>query len=168
LDERVQKIEALHRQYGGVIYDLCVRILRDRAAAEDAVQETFVSAFRSFSSFRYGEGYLPWLYRIGTNACKKIIRKNRTKWADLSEHSERLSAPEGDPINRIHVRRVLEYLMDDLDERGQYALAAYYLWGMSQGQIASALGISRRAVVKRLKALRKSASHLFKEDSNDD
>jgi RNA polymerase sigma-70 factor (ECF subfamily) len=150
-----------------VIYDLCVRILMDRSAAEDAVQETFLSAFRSFDSFKYGERYLAWLYRIGTNVCLKVIRKHRSKGTEIIEHPDRIGSPERDPVNQIHVRRVLAFLMDELDERGQEILIAHYIWGMDQGQIAHALGISRRAVVKRLSALRKRAGHLFEEDSSD-
>jgi DNA-directed RNA polymerase specialized sigma24 family protein len=40
-------IERLHRKYAGVLYDKCVRLLRDRGEAEDAMRETFANAFRS-------------------------------------------------------------------------------------------------------------------------
>ncbi|MDJ0765969.1 MAG: sigma-70 family RNA polymerase sigma factor [Myxococcota bacterium] len=157
----MQKIASLHRQYGGVIYDLCKRILVDRSLAEDAVQETFIRAFQSLSTFTYGESYLPWLYRISTNVCRRMLSKNRAKWAASIEYPDRLSAPERDPINQIHVKKTIEYLMDELDERGQNIVIAYYIWGMDQSQIARSLGISRRAVVKRLSMLRKRASHIF-------
>lgn len=163
MDERDRKIEEIHRKYAGVVYDLCVRMLQDRSEAEDAVQDTFVSAFRSLASFTYGESHLPWLYRIATNACLKIIRTRKRKGFALHERPETIPDRERDPISRIHVRQVLEELMDVLDERDQQILVSHYIAGMDQGQIAESLGISRRAVVKRLTRVRRKTAHLMEE-----
>lgn len=168
LDELGEKISSLHRKFGGVIYDLCLRILHDPIIAEDAVQDTFISAYRSFSSFRYGDNYLPWLYRIATNACKKILRQNRNKSVRQVEFTDRFDGSERDPIRQIHAHKVLEYLVDGIDDRGEEILIAHYIWGMNQSQVADSLGITRRAVVKRLSALRKRVRQLFREDSNNE
>jgi RNA polymerase sigma-70 factor (ECF subfamily) len=149
LDERERTVETLHRRYSGAVYHLCVRMLGDRVEAEDAVQETFVSAYRSLSSFTYGDSHMPWLFRIATNACLKIIRTRRRKGVAPMEAPERAAGGSVDPARQIHARRVLEALMDELDERSQQILVQHYVAGMDQGQIAESLGISRRAVVKR-------------------
>jgi RNA polymerase sigma-70 factor (ECF subfamily) len=167
VDERAQAIELLHRQYAGVLYDLCARMLGDRSEAEDAVQDTFVNAFRALDSFRYGDSHLPWLYRIATNACLKIIRTRKRKGVALTETPERMPDRARDPVRDIHARQVLESLVDELDERSQQILVAHYVAGMDQGQIAASLGISRRAVVKRLTKLRRRAGHLFEEGTTD-
>ena len=156
----------LHRRYASVIFDLCLRILNDPQEAEDAVQETFVSAFRSMSSFRYGDSYLPWLYRIGTNACLKMIRTKRRKGTGLIEYPESIPSGAKDSCHQLQTRQILQSLVDELDERSQQILVAHYISGMDQSQIANSLGISRRAVVKRLTGLRKRLGHLFEEDQN--
>ena len=79
------------------------------------------------------------------------------------EDTARTVAPAADPVAKIHVRRVLEELTCELDERGMEILTAHYIAGMNQGQIAASLGISRRAVVKRLTKLRARAEHIFGE-----
>jgi RNA polymerase sigma-70 factor (ECF subfamily) len=163
VDDRAQTVEMLHRRYAGVIFDLCVRMLSDPQEAQDAVQETFVSAFRSLSSFRYGESYLPWLYRIGTNVCLKMIRTRRRKAVTLTDYPERFSPDARDPSSAMDARRVLERLADELDQRSLEIAVAHYISGMDQGQIARAMGISRRAVVKRLTAIRKRIGDPFKE-----
>ena len=68
----------------------------------------------------------------------------------------------------IHARRALEELLETLDERGQEILVAHYIAGMDQGQIAVALGISRRAVVKRLTKLRGLAADIGEGGSRRD
>ena len=162
-DDSAAIIEKLHRQFAGVIYDLCLQMLQDHHEAQDAVQETFIGAFRSLSSFVYGESHLPWLYKIATNVCLKIIRTRRRKGVALMEDPARAAAPLMDPVTKINVRRALEELIGELDERGMEILTAYYIAGMNQGQIAASLGISRRAVVKRLTKLRARAEHIFGE-----
>jgi len=166
-EDRAALIETLHRQYAGVLYDLCMRILSDSHEAEDAVQETFINAYRNLSSFTYGSSHLPWLYRIATNVCLKFIRTRRRKGTGLLENVEHIEAEQSDPTRGIDMRRIITQLMDELDERGQQILIAYYIAGMDQSQIAASLKISRRAVVKRLTLLRRRVGHLFKEESHD-
>jgi RNA polymerase sigma-70 factor, ECF subfamily len=160
--ERVSVIEELHRRYAGVLYDKCVRLLGDRAEAKDAVQETFISAFRAIDRFQETErGHLPWLYRIATNVCIKIIRTRRRKGAEpLGDHDPPSPAP--DPVEALHVRAVLDQLSGQIDERTMEILVAHYVDGIDQGQIADQYGISRRAVVKRLTALRARAGELLR------
>ncbi len=162
--ERISQIETLHREYAGVIYDLCLRILRDRIAAEDAVQETFLSAFRAMDSFTYGDSHLPWLYRIGTNVCLKMLRTASRKGAVPDEHIEKYGSLKPDPARAMHARRVLEQLSRQLDDRSMQILLAHFGGGMSQEEVAQSLGISRRAVVKRLTRLRAIAQELEDAD----
>jgi len=166
--DRERTVEELHRKYAGLVYGLCLRMLGTRAEADDAVQETFLAAFRGLGSFTYGESHLPWLYRIAVNACLKALRTRRRKGASPLDDQERWPSPERDPVRDIHARRALEELLETLDERGQEILVAHYIAGMDQGQIAVALGISRRAVVKRLTKLRGLAADIWEGGSRRD
>jgi len=163
VEDRAQTTRALYRRFSGVIYEFCVRTLGDRAEAEDAMQETFVGVYRSLSGFRYGESHLPWIYRIATNVCLKMIDKRRRKLAIAADPAARRGAEERSPADQVHARRVLESLAAELDDRGRMIFVAHYLAGMDQGQIARSLGISRRAVVKRLTLLRALAGELDEE-----
>lgn len=168
MDESTESIEALHRRYAGVLYDKCVRILGAPAEAEDAVQETFISAFRSLSSFRdMGHGHLPWLYRIATNACLKIIRTKKRKDVPLLEDVQEVRSRSSDILEGLQARWALEQLVDHLDERGLQILVAHYIDGVDQSEIASQLGVSRRSVVKRLTRMRSMAQSLSGSGGND-
>lgn len=61
-------------EYQDIAYNLAFRIIGNRAAAEDAVQDAFISAYRKLSSFRYGS-FKAWLLRIVTNACYDELRR---------------------------------------------------------------------------------------------
>jgi RNA polymerase sigma-70 factor (ECF subfamily) len=56
------------------ILSVTTRMLGPTADAEDAAQETFVAAFKSLSSFRFGARFSTWLYRIAVNKCKDALR----------------------------------------------------------------------------------------------
>lgn len=166
--ERTQTIETLHRSYAGVIYDLCVRILKDTSEAEDAVQETFLNAFRALDSFSYGDSHLPWLYRIGTNVCLKMIRTQKRKGALLTDEIESTTqGTEPDLANQLSIRNQLADLVSTMDQRNVEILVYHHVVGMNQEEVASMLGISRRAVVKRLTKLKQIAQESQLEAQND-
>ena len=60
------------------VYNLALRYLNDRGAAEDITQDTFVSAFRNLNSFRSGN-FRAWLMRIAANACRDYLRSARVR-----------------------------------------------------------------------------------------
>ena len=60
------------------VYNLALRMLSDRGAAEDITQDTFISAFRNLSSFHAGN-FRAWLMRIAANACRDYLRSARVR-----------------------------------------------------------------------------------------
>ncbi len=59
-------------------YNLARRMLDDWALAEDAVQESFVSAYRAFNRFR-GENLTAWVLRIVSNTCRDMLRARKAR-----------------------------------------------------------------------------------------
>jgi RNA polymerase sigma-70 factor (ECF subfamily) len=64
--------------YQQLVYNVAYRVMGDPAAAEDATQEAFISAYRSMSRFR-GGSFRAWLLRIVTNACYDELRRRKRK-----------------------------------------------------------------------------------------
>src|SRR5450432_857531 len=87
----MDRLTALYRMYGPVIYARCVRLLGDRAAAEDAMQETFVRVQRHLEKAPDAEEALRWVYRIATNYCLNEIRDRKLR--PQGEDDERPDAP---------------------------------------------------------------------------
>jgi len=56
------------------VFNLCLRMVGTPAAAEDASQDAFISAYRNIRSFRGGH-FRPWLMRIAANACTDELRR---------------------------------------------------------------------------------------------
>ena len=80
-DARAGDLDAFNRlviEYQSLAFNLAYRILADPAAAEDATQEAFISAYRALRRFR-GGSFRAWLMRIVTNACYDELRRQKRK-----------------------------------------------------------------------------------------
>ncbi len=162
MDDPVRTLESLHQRYASIVFDKCVRVMGNSADAEDAVQQTFINAYRALPSFRdEGRGHLPWLYRIATNVCLKTIAARRRHGTAPLDDVPEPSAPRTDPVEALHARAIIEHLVNLVDDKTLAIFIAHYVDGLDQGEIAADLGISRRAVVKRLTAMRAKAAGLI-------
>lgn len=140
------RLTALYRAYGPVIYARCRRLLGDGAAAEDATQETFLRVHRHLAVADSREA-LSWIYRIATNYCLNEIR-NRKHRPELHEH---LPEVAGEDLERILADRDLAArIVERAPEKLRVAAWLHHVDGLDQGEVARVLDISRRTVVNRL------------------
>jgi RNA polymerase sigma-70 factor, ECF subfamily len=141
------RLTALYRMYGPVIYARCVRLLGDRAAAEDAIQETFIRVPRHLDRAPDAKEALTWVYRIATNYCLNEIRdrklrpQNEAELPELAGQSLEEILGDRDLVTRI-IRRSPEQV--------RTAAWLHHVDGLDQGEVARVLGVSRRTVVNRL------------------
>lgn len=70
-EERITRIMA---QHGRELKRMCYVYLKDLALAEDAVQDTFLKAYRALDGFREESSEKTWLMRIAVNTCKDYLR----------------------------------------------------------------------------------------------
>lgn len=71
------------------VYGLCLRLLGNREDAEDATQETFLSALRHAAGFRRTAAFSTWLYRIAVNAATDQARRRaRARSVPLPEEGQ--------------------------------------------------------------------------------
>jgi RNA polymerase sigma-70 factor (ECF subfamily) len=144
--------EDLYRRYARPVFGLALRRLGDRGRAEDAVQETFASIWRSAGSYKPERGPgAPWLYAIARNA---IVDRARSRTAIPAELPEEADDAPG-PLERTeqswvawHVHRALE----ELPEREREVIALAYWSGLSQSEVAEFLGIPLGTVKTRTRA----------------
>jgi len=78
-----QRLAALYREYGPVIYWRCAKLLRDEVAAEDATQETFLRVCRHLDAAPDTDEALRWIWRITGSPC----------WSLMARIASRIYAP---------------------------------------------------------------------------
>jgi RNA polymerase sigma-70 factor, ECF subfamily len=141
------RLTSLYRMYGPIIYTRCARLLGDRAAAEDAIQETFIRVQRHLDKAPDSNEALRWVYRIATNYCLNEIRDRKLRPKAEAELPEIMGdSVEGMLADRDLVARIVRRSPEKL----RAPAWLHHVDGLDQGEVARVLGISRRTVVNRL------------------
>lgn len=148
------------RHYDHRLRALAYRLLGDRAAMDDALQEAYVKAYRALPGFREDAGLGTWLYRITYRACIDLQRREsrrRTGTTEWSPPPANAAGPAADPAataaNRTDLQRALAALPVDqraavllVDAEGLDYDAAAAVLGVAPGTIASRLSRARAAL----------------------
>ncbi len=89
-----QELETRLEQYRSELTAYCYRMLASPFEAEDAVQETFLRAWRAYEGFEGRAALRSWLYRIATNVCIDMLkgRERRARPMDLGPAQEPIEA----------------------------------------------------------------------------
>jgi RNA polymerase sigma-70 factor, ECF subfamily len=144
----------LYEHHSARIFSFCVRRLRTREEAEDAVQQTFLKAFAAMRG-----GFRPsveraWLYRIAENVCADRLRANgrrvRHETKDADALLEVLPARDAQPIEG------LDQALASLTPQQRQVLLLREWQGLSYDEIASELRLSHSAVETLLFRARRS------------
>ena len=156
---------ALYEQYGRQIYAFCFSRLRSREEAEDAVQSTFLNAFRALQRDVAPTHEAAWLYKIAENVCltraRSSVRRRRVETpGDLEAISEVVPAHEPDTEELVNLPQALE----SMPEQQRRALLLREWQGLSYREIAEEMELSQSAVETLLfRARRTLASGLVDE-----
>jgi RNA polymerase sigma-70 factor, ECF subfamily len=140
-------LTTLYRRYGPFIYARCARLLGDRAAAEDATQETFMRVHRHLHRAPDASAALAWVYRIATNYCLNEIRDRKLRPVAEPELAEDVAE---DLETALANREVAAKIVLRSPERLRTPAWLHHVDGLDQGEVARVLGISRRTVGNRL------------------
>src|SRR5947207_1680104 len=132
----------LYDRYGRPAYGLALRVLRDEKLAEDAVQEAFVSVWRTAARFVPERGKAStWILTLVHRRAVDAVRREQRRRADpLESASEPLaSGADEDVWLRLQRERVQEALRQLPDVQREALELAYY-GGFSQSELAERLG----------------------------
>jgi len=144
-------LERWMREYGPSLKRTCYLYLKDVALAEDAAQETFVKAWRSFSTFRGDCSEKTWLMRIAVNICRDMLRSAWFRRMDRRVTPEELplTAPSKDEQPQL-----AEAIMA-LAPKYREVIILYYYQGLDTQEMALALHTSVNTAKSRLFRARK-------------
>lgn len=144
--------EQLYQRYARPVFGLALRRLGDRGRAEDAVQETFASIWRSAGSYRPDRGPgAPWLYAVARNAIVDRARARTDVPADIPDEPAAGPGPS-DQAEQSWVSWRVHRALEELPEREREVVALAYWSGLSQSEVAEFLGIPLGTVKTRTRA----------------
>jgi RNA polymerase sigma factor (sigma-70 family) len=145
------------------MYNVSYRITRSEADAEDALQEAFISAFRSLENFRGDSTFGAWLKRIVVNKAINVLQKKKHEllpenddW-DVPEEDEPVNYKEELTVDRV--RKAIEQLPDGY----RTVLSLYLLEGYDHQEIAEILNITESTSKSQLNRAKSKLRELLKE-----
>lgn len=140
-------LERMMAAHGGSLLRMCALQLRDQQLAEDAVQETFLKAYRHMGGFRGESSELTWLTSIAIHVCRDMQRGSWFRHIDRRVASEEL--PEPTAADEYADRTVIAEVQA-LPPRYREAILLRYYQGLTLRETGEALRLSQTAVKARL------------------
>ena len=160
---QVEAFQRIVRRYTPVLYSLCYRMLGDQEAAEDAVQEVFVKAYRSISSFDSSRRFYSWIYTIAVNHLRSLNRKYSRKPNPDIPYEESLNesirrddknrAPDTSAIQR-EGERLAQRALNRLDQKLKEVFVLRMVEGLSVKDTSRTLDIPENTVKTYLRRAR--------------
>ncbi|HMP04677.1 MAG TPA: sigma-70 family RNA polymerase sigma factor [Gemmatales bacterium] len=157
------------RQHGGRMQAVAQRLLRSEADAQDAVQEAFLSAYRSLDQFAGTSRLGTWLHRIVVNACLMRLRSQARRpvvsmeellpsFDDTGHHAQPVRRWEAraDPVVREEIRLQVREAINQLPEPYRQVLLLRDIEEMDTEMTAAVLEVTPGAVKVRLHRARQA------------
>lgn len=161
-------MEALFRAHVDRAVRLAYLITGDWAAAEDAVQDAFVRAFRSLRRLREGAPFVPWFTSIVVNRARTARAKARnyeeTVKRDLGPIPD--ATPEQTALDGERARLLLNAVRE-LDEKHRLPILLKYFGGLSEAEVANTLKVPVSTVKSRLFVARQRLRSTLREEGID-
>jgi RNA polymerase sigma-70 factor (ECF subfamily) len=137
-------------------YDRCarfaIRMLGNRDDAEDALQSTFLRAYRALGRYQERDRFSAWLYRILVNQCRSIAaRRAHRERVFVREEALLLNAPDKRPAWSGEDEELVQRVLNELDPLLREAFLLKYVEELSYEEMAALTGAGVSALKMRVK-----------------
>ncbi|MBN2378988.1 RNA polymerase sigma factor [candidate division WOR-3 bacterium] len=156
---REKVLDKIYSDHAPMVYNLCFRMLGNRADAQDATQDAFVKVYANLERFAGRAKLSTWIYRITMNHCIDRLRRKRLKTVEISEM-------QASPSCNHDTRIALEEAISSLSPSYRSVFVLHDIQGFHHAEIAEILKItpgssksllhrSRSILRKKLEVLRR-------------
>ena len=168
-----EAFEELVRLYEKRVLALTRRMCRNPEDAAEAAQEAFFAAWQGLKHFRGDSSFSTWLYRLASNACVDLLRREGKRQAAVSLDDEdlnldfpaSLSSPQ-EEVERRELREQIEAGLRALPPEYREVLVLRELHQLRYEEIGAALGLDLGTVKSRISRARISLRKILLEDGN--
>jgi RNA polymerase sigma factor (sigma-70 family) len=148
-----QALAELYDRFGRVAYGLALRILRDEALAQDAVQEAFLAIWRSADRFLAERAKAStWILTLVHRRSVDLVRREDRRRGEPLESAVEPAAPETveDEATLGFERRFVQEALSRLQPEQREALELGYYGGLTQSELAERLGLPLGTIKSRM------------------
>jgi RNA polymerase sigma-70 factor (ECF subfamily) len=150
-----EALAQIYDRYSRVAYGLALRIVRDPALAEDAVQEAFLAVWRTAGSFRADRAkpstwILTLVHRRAVDVVRREERRRAQPLAEGSEEADERALPADEEIELTDRRRLVQEALRQLPDEQREALELAYYGGLTQSELAERLSVPLGTIKSRM------------------
>ena len=162
----------LVQQYQKRVFALAVRMCPTPELAEEAAQEAFLAAWQGLPFFRGDSAFATWLYRLTSNACVDLLRKeNRHQGPSLDDESVSAEVPDPTPtpekaVEQQELRRQIEAGLQTLSPEHREVLILREIQQLSYDEIADVLSLDLGTVKSRINRGRRQLREFLLKQGN--
>jgi RNA polymerase sigma-70 factor (sigma-E family) len=142
---RDELVQGLYRAHAVGLVRLALLLLGDQQTAEDVVQDAFMNLYQALPRLRDQDNALAYLRVSVINSCRSTLRARRRARPRVVQHDPPVWSAESAAIAGEERREMLAAVAR-LPRRSREVLALRYYLNLSEGEIATALGVSRGTV----------------------
>jgi RNA polymerase sigma-70 factor (ECF subfamily) len=133
----------LYRLYSKAMYNVCLRMVRHTADAEDVLQQTFLDVFTKLESFAYQSAVGAWIRRITINNCINFLQRRRLVFDELDTNTKHIIEEEHTDDTQISLSvAAVQRAMTLLPDGYRVVLSLYLFEGYDHEEISQILSIS--------------------------
>lgn len=160
--------ELLVHQYSPTLMGICQRYMKDESASKDALQECFITVFRSIDGFKATGSFEGWLKRIAVTSSLKELRKRNSKLNKLtmvydSDHLEIGTEPVA--LEKVNADSVLKHI-NALPEEYRIVFNMYVIEGFTYEEIADLLDLKESSCRMRVSRARQKLHSMLLKDKD--
>jgi RNA polymerase sigma-70 factor (ECF subfamily) len=131
----------LYEQFAGKMLAVCMRYAKDRAEAEDMLQEAFLKVYQNISKFKNEGSFEGWVRRIMVFSAINYYKQRSRKFKEDLDQPHLDFGYKEEIIDRISAKEILE-LVQQMPEGYQLIFNLFAIEGFSHKEIAAELGIA--------------------------
>jgi len=147
-----QALAELYDRFGRVAYGIAVRVVRDASLAEDAVQDAFMTAWRTAAAFDPARGKAStWLLTLVHRRAVDVVRREERRRGDPLDDAPIASGDATDESAEVREeRRRVQAALAQLPPDQREALELAYYGGLTQTELAERLGVPLGTIKSRM------------------
>ena len=166
--------EELYKATNQRVYFICLQFLKNEHDAKDAVQDTYLSAYKNIRQLSEPSKFFSWVERIAVNVCKQMTRKNtpvpvedEVLFENLVSENE-LVLPEEYIVDKEKRKVLFEIMQNTLSDLQYRTIILYYFGNFTVSEIAEMMDCTDGAVKNRLATSRAKIKKAIDEYQKDD
>lgn len=167
-----EAMAVLYDRYSRAVYSLALHVLHEQRAAEDIVQEAFLTFWQRPMSYIPERGaFGPWILRVARNRAIDLLRRGSREYTNNDDHTftfeQLIVDPEPEPGDQIWSRTVAERVREALSELScpqRQVIELAYFRGMTQTEMAAYLDTPLGTIKTRVRTALSRLARIMSEE----